>query len=302
MAVPVTRAFASDLEVRSDGDGRTIQGIVVPYGQTAKVSDGGPTYQERFQRGAFRKYLADKPVDRFPLRLLSQHDAHKPLGRATELRETDGGLWGAFRVSDTAYGRDQLELVRDGVLGAFSVGFVPMQAKRDGDITVRTEVSLREVSLVTFPAYEGAIVTGVRQLPPDEVMLAQQLLTVLAVADAKLDPIVDALEAADGALDAAQMIIAQILQVPNPDDVDEKDPADEAEDMAEMGFAMAGAAPMQMSSSLTSLARRLDEAIAARASTTPLGAGADGPHMHPGRLLIARNNLRAALIQRGIKS
>ena len=289
----LSRSYTTELEVRSDGDGRTIQGIVVPYGQTAKVSDGGPSYQERFQRGAFSKYLSEKPVDRFALRLLSQHDANRPLGRAVDMVETDAGLMGSFRVSDTAHGRDQLELVRDGVLGAFSVGFVPMQAKRDGSITVRTEVALREVSLVTFPAYEGAVVTGLRQLAPDEQMLAQQLLACLTVADVKLDPIIDALACADGALDMAQSVISQILGMPDPNMDDE-----EAEGMA---YDMGEMSPMQMSSSLTSLARRLDEAIAARASTTPTGAGADGPLTHPGRFVIARNVLRVSLIERGIK-
>ena len=292
----LSRSFTTDLEVRSDGDGRTIQGIVVPYGQTAKVSDGGPSYSERFQRGAFSKYLREKPVDRFALRLLSQHDANKPLGRAVDMVETDAGLLGSFRVSDTAHGRDQLELVRDGVLGAFSVGFIPMQAKRDGSITVRTEVALREVSLVTFPAYEGAVVTGLRQLAPDEQMLAQQLLTCLVVADTKLDPIIDALMCADGALDQAQAVISQILGMPNPNMDDEEDEG--MYDMAGMGTDMT---PVEMSSSLTSLARRLDEAIAARASTTATAAGADGPLTHPGRLVIARNVLRASLIERGIK-
>jgi HK97 family phage prohead protease len=294
----LSRAFTSDLEVRADGDGRTIQGIVVPYGQTARVSDGGPAYEERFQRGAFAQYLHRNPIDKKAVRLLSQHDSNKPLGRAIEMAETEDGLYGAFRVSDTAYGRDQLELVRDGVLGAFSVGFVPMQAKRVGKTTVRTEVALREVSLVTFPAYEGAIVTGVRALAPDEQMLAQQLLTVLAVADARLDPIVDALCQADGALDAAQMVISQILGVPNPDCDDEEEYAED--DMQDPADPTADPATMQMSSSLTSLARRLDEAIAARNAPTTV-AGADGPLTPPNRLLIARNVLRANLIERGIR-
>lgn len=299
----LSRAFTADLEIRSDGDGRTIQGIVVPYGQTARVSDGGPSYEERFQRGAFTKFLNERPIDRFPLRLLSQHDSNRPLGRAIELRDTESGMYGAFRISNTAEGNDQLELVRDGVLGAFSVGFRPINQKRDGSVTVRTEAALREVSLVTFPAYEGALVTGMRALTTDEHALAMELLAVLAAADSRLDPIVESLLMADGALDAAQAVIAKILAVPNPDEPGEEEeheemgimqmlnPESETEDEDEM---------VTMSSSLTSLARRLDEALAARATSTPTGAGTDGPQMHPGRLIIARNVLRASLIERRI--
>ena len=85
----------------------------------------------------------------------------------------------------------------------------------------------------------------------------------------------------------AQSVIAQILGVPNPD----------AEDMADM----ADMADMQMSSSLTSLARRLDVAIARRGSTTPIGAGSDGPLTHPGRSTIAWNNFLASISERGIR-
>jgi hypothetical protein len=86
--------------------------------------------------------------------------------------------------------------------------------------------------------------------------------------------------------------------MPNPNMDDEEAESGYA---ADMGADMGDMTPVQMSSSLTSLARRLDEAIAARGSTTTTVAGADGPHTHPGRLLIARNVLRANLIERGIR-
>lgn len=223
------RAFvACDLSIRAEGDGRTISGLVVPFGEPARVRDaGGPPYVEVFQRGAFTKTLAER---RSPVKLLSQHDATRPIGVAALLEERDGGLFGEFRVSDTRHGNDQLALARDGALDSFSVGFAPVQhVKRDG-ATVRTEVKLREVSLVTFPAYESALVTGVRSL----------------------------------------------------DDLTDLD-----------GFDV---------EQLSSLAARLDAALtAARGSDTSTEAVAGGPLTHPGRIIAARNTLRAALIERGIK-
>jgi hypothetical protein len=54
-------------------------------------------------------------------------------------------------------------LVRSGTVDAFSVGFMPIRDRRDEDGTVvRLEAALREVSLVAMPAYEGALVAGVR--------------------------------------------------------------------------------------------------------------------------------------------
>lgn len=160
MTDSISRAFVSDIEVRAAGDGRTVAGIVVPFDRTAVVSDGGPSYREAFQRGAFTKTIAERG-DR--VKLLSHHNSRtNPLGRATMLREDAAGLYGEFRVAATQAGDEALELLRDGALDSFSVGFAPRQhVKRDG-VTWRTEVALREASLVTFPAYEDARVETVR--------------------------------------------------------------------------------------------------------------------------------------------
>ena len=57
---------------------------------------------------------------------LYQHDRHEPLGRATELRDDAAGVYGAFRISATRRGDEVLEMLRDGVLDSFSVGFAPI--------------------------------------------------------------------------------------------------------------------------------------------------------------------------------
>lgn len=162
MTDTISRAFAADLEVRADSTGRTVHGIIVPFDTVARVSDGGPAYDEAFRRGSFAKTIAERG-DR--VKLLSQHNARSnPLGRATLLREDAAGLYGEFRVSKTSAGDEALELLRDGALDSFSVGFAPVKNEKRGRVTWRTEVALREASLVTFPAYEGALVGGVRSL------------------------------------------------------------------------------------------------------------------------------------------
>lgn len=181
----LSRAFASDLEVRAEGDGRTVEGIVVPFERSARVSDGGRPYLESFRRGSFTKTLSERGNVKF----LSQHQAGRnPLGRATLLEERSDGLWGQFRVSETAAGNDALALIRDGALDSFSVGFAPVNHVREGDITVRTEVKLKEVSLVTFPAYEDARISAVRELAdeagldPEEAVALMRLLPTLRTA------------------------------------------------------------------------------------------------------------------------
>jgi uncharacterized protein len=169
MTENLIRAFAGEA-VRADRTGRTIAGIIVPFDVVARVSDGGAPYNESFQRGAFAKTIADRG-DR--VKLLYQHNSLEPIGRATLLEERDGGLYGEFQVSNVSRGDTALELVNDGVIDSFSVGFSGMKAEKRGGVTVRTEVKLREASLVTFPAYDTARISAVRaalgDIPEDAI-------------------------------------------------------------------------------------------------------------------------------------
>ncbi len=162
----LTRVSPTDLEIRSDGDGRTIYGLAVPYDRPAEINDSYGRYTERFARGAFNAQLAD-PASVGRIKLLTQHKRDvNPLGRAVELRDDAAGLVGAFRVAATQAGDEALELVREGALDAFSISFRPITAGDEWNArkteVVRRQAQLREVSLVTFPAYADALVAGVR--------------------------------------------------------------------------------------------------------------------------------------------
>lgn len=163
----LTREFAGDIEIRSDGTGRTVHGILVPYGVVARVSDGGPAYDEEFAPGAFTRDIQARNGDYRGVKFLYQHDRTAPIGVAVELREDASGLFGAFKISSTSRGDEVLELLRDGVLDSFSIGFRPIDPAPDAGIpaggrVIRTKAALRETSVVTFPAYAGAVVAGVR--------------------------------------------------------------------------------------------------------------------------------------------
>lgn len=168
----LTRFAPSDLEIRSDG--RTVHGVLVPFDSQTEISEAGGGYVEQFARGAFAELTAN-PAQVGRVKLLSQHQRQaNPLGRAVELVEDSVGLVGAFRLSKTAAADEALELVRDGALDSFSIGFEPAKGGSDWNRTrtevVRRRAHLREASLVNFPAYVGARVVGVRTLafPFDE--------------------------------------------------------------------------------------------------------------------------------------
>lgn len=162
MADTLTRAYTPDLEVRSTGDGRTIDGIAVPYGVRVHIPQEG--IHEQFRRGAFNHQLAAPSR----VRLGREHPnlGGQLIGVATELRDDARGLFASFRVSKTPAGDETLELVRDGVLDELSVGFRDRQNRRMDDGTVeRTKADLIETSVVFMGAYgRGAVVTGVRSV------------------------------------------------------------------------------------------------------------------------------------------
>ena len=146
MAEMETREF----EVRADLEERTITGLAVPYGQDANI---GGAYNERFVPGAI--------TDVTDVKLFYGHE--EPIGKVLSGRETDEGYEITAKVSDTARGNEVMTLMRDGVLNKFSVGFVPLESERDGSTVTRTKVSLKEVSVVPFPAFAGANITEVRE-------------------------------------------------------------------------------------------------------------------------------------------
>jgi HK97 family phage prohead protease len=156
------RTFEAQLEQK---EGRIVEGCVVPYGVASRVSDdGGPTYFEVFEPGAFRKQL--RAAGRVELRY-EHHDRHvgDSLGLCRELTEESSGLYGVFTVHRGAFGDQALELIREGVLPGFSVGFedrfTHWQRTAEGTV-VRSNCLLREVSLCRTPAYAGAVITATR--------------------------------------------------------------------------------------------------------------------------------------------
>ena len=88
--------------------------------------------------------------------ILFNHDYNKPIGRATDLSVTDNGLDISAKISKAA--GDITQLVKDGVLGAFSVGF----RCKDSEYMTETDgykikdAELFEVSVVSVPCNQNA--------------------------------------------------------------------------------------------------------------------------------------------------
>ena len=89
--------------------------------------------------------------------ILFNHNYDKPIGRAKELKVTENGLEISAKISKGA-GDNVTQLIKYGVLGAFSVGF----KVKDADYMTETDgykikdAELFEVSVVSVPCNQGA--------------------------------------------------------------------------------------------------------------------------------------------------
>jgi HK97 family phage prohead protease len=183
------RTFRPELQVRSQGDGRTIFGIAVPYGAPTRINE---RLVEQFARGAFNHQL--RAANR--VKFAREHMAlgGSLIGAATLLRDDPAGLYGEFRVSKTPLGDETLELVRDGALSHLSVGFTERENRKlAGGVTERVKADLGEVAVVLQGAYgDLAASVGVRSsqgtglVPAEEVELrarAEEFLVASALPD-----------------------------------------------------------------------------------------------------------------------
>jgi HK97 family phage prohead protease len=158
-----TRHFTSSLAIRDNGDGRTLVGPLLPWGQPARVVDRGRLVTETFERGA----LAGTDPAKIPLTATHPRDAGTlPIGVTVELEDRANAAWGAWHVSDTMLGNEVLALARDGVPLSLSVGFAEVPGgsrwSADRQRVTRTSAALDHVAVVRVPAYVGAGVVGVR--------------------------------------------------------------------------------------------------------------------------------------------
>lgn len=148
-----------DFEIKADEESRTIEGWASVFNNEDKGRD-------IVLPGAFLKSLSRrKASDKVPM--LWQHDIREPIGVWHELREIDKGLYGKGEIVDTARGMDAYKLLKAGAIKGLSIGYSTKQYEIDQKKGVRKliELDLGEVSLVTAPMNEQAVVTRVKSQP-----------------------------------------------------------------------------------------------------------------------------------------
>ena len=153
------------LRVADDADGRTIEGMIAPWGKPTPVLKPTPG-MESFKRGAFDKSLSES---KRPIPLLVRHNEAEPAAVLTSHENREDGHYAVFRALKTRAGDDAVELIREGLYLGLSVGGWAIPAattiKRGSggrQMIERAELRLDHVGLVRTPAYEDAQVFALR--------------------------------------------------------------------------------------------------------------------------------------------
>lgn len=141
-------------ELKADDGQMSFSGYASTFGNLDHTGDV-------VMRGAFDATLAS-PTKR---RLLWQHDMAEPIGVEQMLRTDDKGLFGTWKLSRTTRGLDAHELLKDGAVDSLSIGYIPRDFEfDDSGVRLLKSVDLLEVSLVSIPANDQALVSQVKAL------------------------------------------------------------------------------------------------------------------------------------------
>jgi HK97 family phage prohead protease len=184
---------------------REISGKIVPMG-TGEIGNTN--------LGAYTFAAGSIEIqDPTKIKLLSQHDMKKPVGRMISAETREDGIYATFKLSRSTGGNDALVMAQEGLVSGLSIGaeITASKPSRDGH-TVVTAAKLKEVSLVTEAAFKSA---EVLEIAAEEVTPAETPTTESETAVEETTPAVEATPVEAAAVEAARPTV-QAMMYTNP--------------------------------------------------------------------------------------
>lgn len=167
-------AFDLDLELRVSDEG---EGSFEGHGAIFDVVN---SHREIVKKGAFKESIEKRGTK--GIKMFFGHDRNMPIGKWTEIREDKKGLFVKGQLLlPLERAKEAFLLMKEDILDGLSIGFriVEETFDRVEEQFILNKVDLREVSLVTMPSAEGALITKVRDASPDEIRTERELENAL---------------------------------------------------------------------------------------------------------------------------
>jgi HK97 family phage prohead protease len=151
-------------------DGRSLEGVIVPYDQVATVvepdADGKLVkYQEQFLRGSLARMaqgFKHRGALDVPLLLGHNESLGATIGFATGMQDREDGAWATFRIYDDANLAKIQSMLRESHTG-LSIAFRDTRPpKLVNGVISRVQVFVGHVAATPVPAYAGAGITAIR--------------------------------------------------------------------------------------------------------------------------------------------
>jgi len=137
---------ATEINLTANTAKREISGLIVPFNSPGYTSAG----EVVFEKGAFGEITASK------IKLLRDHDIAQPVGRMIQVSETAQGLEATFKLGSSTRAQDTLLEAAEGLKDGLSIGAkLDQWSEKDGVIYV-SAATIKEVSVVTEPAFSEA--------------------------------------------------------------------------------------------------------------------------------------------------
>lgn len=159
-------------EIRVEPNGRILRGIALPYDEVVIMSSPRPRHGQVVHLEVFDKDSILDVGALFARPLLINHRDDRPIGRVRSSRSTERGL----EIEAELVGSDDeiqglTRRIAAGIQARMSIGFHPSHEDdiwaapaRSGPalpLVTRRGVKIREVSIVVWPAYAGAVIEGI---------------------------------------------------------------------------------------------------------------------------------------------
>ena len=160
-----TKTF--ELKFKASDDG-IIEGYFSTYDETPD------SYGDIIKPGAFTETIEKREASGHPFPLCFNHDFSSIIGAVDSVEDTEKGPFIKAHFLDTQLAQDVRKMLQSGAIYQFSFAYDvlgwerPTDAQqKQGIFNILTKLEVFEISVVTVPANQNAVVTEVKSVEPE---------------------------------------------------------------------------------------------------------------------------------------